>query len=315
MNESEPTGVLLMAYGTPDTLDNVEPYYTHIRGGRTPAPELVRELRERYELVGGTTPLLEITQATRDALEARLNAEPGPRYRVFLGMKHWHPYIEQAVGEMAREGVRRAVGLVVAPHYSRMSIAGYYRYVDQAQEKLGTRIELERIESWHLHPPYLEAVARRIRERLAEFPAGGEVTVVFTAHSLPEKIVQDGDPYPQQLRETSEALAAMLGLHRWTFSYQSAGRTPESWLGPDLVDTVHQLADAGVMNILVASIGFVSDHLEILYDIDHEAQQAARERGVTLRRTAMLNASPDFVECLAQLVRDRIGDVPAGIAD
>lgn len=305
MNEN-PVAVLLMAYGSPDTLDDVEPYYTHIRGGRVPAPELIEELRERYRLVGGTTPLLEISRSTRQGLEDRLNdREPG-RYRVILGMKHWHPYIEEAVRQIAEQGIGQAVGLVLAPHYSRMSIAGYYRYVDKAQQELGTNIEILPIESWHLHEPYLESVARRIREQLTQFPKGEEVTVVFTAHSLPERILAGGDPYPLQLRETSEALAAMLDLPRWTFSYQSAGRTAEPWLGPDLVDTVDALADSGVQNILVASVGFVSDHLEILYDIDFEAQERARERGITLRRTEMLNAATDFLDGLADLVRERL---------
>lgn len=305
MNEKS-IAVLLMAYGSPDTLDDVEPYYTHIRGGRKPAPELVEELRERYRLVGRTTPLLEISRDTRQGLEDRLNAlEPG-RYRVILGMKHWHPYIEEAVRQIAEGGLDQAVGLVLAPHYSRMSVAGYYTYIDKAQQKLGTSVEILPIESWHLHRPYLDTVVRRIREQLAKFPEGEDVTVVFTAHSLPEKILADGDPYPQQLRETSEALALMLDLPRWIFSYQSAGRTAEPWLGPDLVDTVNALADNGVKNILVASVGFVSDHLEILYDIDYEAQETARERGVNLRRTEMLNAGPDFLDGLAELVRERV---------
>jgi len=242
-------------------------------------------------------------------MEERLNAEGTNRYRVFLGMKHWRPWIAQAVEQMAREGIARAVGLVLAPHYSSASIAGYYRFVDEARKDLGIELDLLRIDSWHLHRPYLEAVARRVRDRLTEFPAGEEVTVVFTAHSVPARGLEEGDPYPEQLRETSEALARILDLSHWTFSYQSAGRTPDPWLGPDLVDTVHALADRGVKNILVASIGFVSDHLEILYDIDHEAQEAARRRGVTLKRTEMLNASPDFVGGLADLVRSRVGDI------
>jgi ferrochelatase len=312
VDRAEPVGVLLMAYGTPKTLDDVEAYYTHIRGGRRPAPELIEGLRERYRLVGGTTPLLEITRATRDELETRLNAYDARHYRVFLGMKHWRPFIEEAVREMAEAGVRRAVGLVLAPHYSSMSVGGYYGAFDEAQQRLGTDVDLVRLESWHLHPPYLAAVARRIRDRLAEFPSDDEVTVVFTAHSLPQRILEQGDPYPEQLRETSDALASRLNLSRWTFSYQSAGHTPEPWLGPDLVDTVHALADQGVRNILVASIGFVSDHLEILYDIDYEAQQAARERGLTLKRTEMLNASPDFVNGLAELVRMQLRERAQG---
>jgi ferrochelatase len=309
MNGNQTRGVLLMAYGSPDTPEDIEPYYTHIRHGRAPSPELLQELRDRYRLVGGRTPLSDISEATRAQLEHRLNAQSSNRYRVILGMKHWHPYIEQAVREMAAEDVRQAVGLILAPHYSTRSVAEYYGYVEEAQRKLGTSIELERIDQWHLFPPFLEAVRRRIETQLNAFPPDSDVTVVFTAHSLPEKILQSGDPYSDQLLETSEALAESIGIQHWTFSYQSAGRTPDPWLGPDLVDTVHRLAGEGVKNILVASIGFVSDHLEILYDIDVEAQEAAREDGVTLRRTEMLNASPGFVQGLVTLVRERIGDV------
>src|SRR5947209_14864351 len=188
MHLSDTTGVLLMAYGSPDSLDDVEAYYTHIRGGRKPSAELIEELKERYRTVGGRTPLSAISEEVRAGLEERLNASDGGRYRVVLGMKHWHPYIEQAVQELASEGIERAVGLVLAPHYSRMSIAGYYRSIDEAQAKHGTRVEIIPIESWHLHAPYLEALRRRIQARLAEFLCGSEVTVVFTAHSLPEKI-------------------------------------------------------------------------------------------------------------------------------
>lgn len=294
--------VLLMAYGSPDTPDDVEPYYTHIRGGRTPSADLVADLKERYRLVGGRTPLLDITRSTQVALQAELDRRDAGRYKVYLGMKHWHPYIEQAVREMVDDGMERAIGLVLAPHYSRMSVEGYYRYIDEAQREAGSHVDIQRIESWHLHEPYLRAVAERVKAQLALFPAGEDVTVVFTAHSLPERIVTDGDPYPDQLHQTSEALARSLGLRDWTFSYQSAGSTADPWLGPDLVDTVHALADRGVRNVLIASIGFVSDHLEILYDIDYEAATAARERGMTLRRTESLNASPDFVAGLADLV-------------
>ncbi len=307
-------GVLLMAYGSPDTADDVEPYYTHIRGGQKPAPQLVENLKARYALVGGCSPLSAISEAARAGLETQLVTEDPGRYRVFLGMKHWHPYIEETIGIMAQQGITSAVGLVLAPHYSSMSIGGYYRAIDAAQEKLGTDIEVERIESWHLHPPYLKALATRVRTRLNDFICGSQVTVVFTAHSLPERVQDSGDLYPEQLLETSKTLAAMLRLERWTFSYQSAGRTPEPWLGPDLVDTLHSLAGQGVQHVLVVPIGFVSDHLEILYDIDHEAQQAAREHGMTLKRIESLNASPDFVEGLAELVRSRtpVSGTPAG---
>ncbi len=308
MNPELITGVLLMAYGSPDTADEIEPYYTHIRHGRVPTPELLHELQERYRVVGGRTPLSDISEATRSGLEERLNADNPRRYRVILGMKHWHPYIEAAVQALSAEGIQQAVGLILAPHYSTRSVAEYYGYVDDAQKRWGVNLELERIEQWHLFPPYLEAVARRINEGLATFPPGEPVTVVFTAHSVPERVLLSGDPYPDQLRETTRALVDMLDIERWTFSYQSAGRTAEPWLGPDLVDTVHRLAREGVKNILVASIGFVSDHLEILYDIDFEAQAAAADEDVVLRRTEMLNASPDFLDGLAELVRERAGD-------
>jgi ferrochelatase len=207
-------------------------------------------------------------------------------------------------------GIQRAIGLVLAPHYSDLSIAGYYHYFDIAQEKLGTHIALERIESWHLHPPYLQVVAKRVRSALVALPDTSPVTVIFTAHSLPKRILETGDPYPDQLRATSGALAERLHLSAWTFAYQSAGRTPEPWLGPDLVEMVNALADRGVQQLLVAPIGFVSDHLEILYDIDYEAQNAARERRIALRRTEMLNASPDFVAGLAELIRERAPLLP-----
>jgi protoporphyrin/coproporphyrin ferrochelatase len=187
-----------------------------------------------------------------------------------------------------------------------MSIAGYFAAIARAQETHGTHIDILPIESWHLHPPYLKAVADRIQTKRADFLCGSDVTVVFTAHSLPQRILADGDPYAMQLQETAQALAAMLHLERWTFSYQSAGRTEEPWLGPDIVETVHELADNGVQHILVAPIGFVSEHLEIRYDIDYEAMNAAKERGITLKRIDMPNASQDFVEGLADLVRSRI---------
>jgi ferrochelatase len=312
MTEVDEMAVLLMAYGSPDTPDDVEPYYTHIRRGRPPTPELLQELKERYALVGGRTPLSDISEATRARLEEALNEGSSGRWRVYLGMKHWHPYIEQTVGEMARDGVRSAVGLVLAPHFSEESIAGYYRYIAAAQEKFGSAIEIIPIESWHLHEPYLQAVAERITRAMASFLCGSDVTVIFSAHSLPQRIVQSGDPYPDQLRETAEAIAGRLNLEHWTFSYQSAGRTPEPWLGPDIVETVYELADSGVQHILVAPIGFVSEHLEIRYDIDYEAVNAAKERGITLKRIDMLNASPDFVDGLAELVRRRVEDVEVG---
>ncbi|GAC1445343.1 MAG: ferrochelatase [Chloroflexota bacterium] len=305
MTTDDVTGVLLMAYGTPNTPDDIEPYYTHIRGGRPPTPELLEELKARYALVGGRTPLSDISEATRDGLQKRLNESSDQNFRVILGMKHWHPYIKEAVRMLASAGISRAIGLVLAPHYSRMSVEAYYGYIEAAQQDLGTKITLDRIDDWHLHRPYLEAVAKRTRDAMDQFEHSAELTVVFTAHSLPQKILAYDDPYPDQLLETSEALAKMLDIKRWTFSYQSAGRTPDPWLGPDICHTVNELADAGVKNILVVPVGFVSDHLEIFYDLDYEAKAVADSRGVVLKRIEMLNASSDFVTGLSDLVLSR----------
>lgn len=299
-------GVVVMAYGTPTGPGDVEAFYTDVRRGRPPSPEQLAALQARYEAIGGVSPLARRTREQAEAVQAALDGLVPGGYLVALGNKHSSPRIEEAVDVLAGEEVTALVGLVLAPHYSAMSVATYYRFIDAAQEGHGTSIEILPIESWHLHAPYLRAVADRVRDRLAEFPPGEEVTVVFSAHSLPERILAEGDPYQDQLLETSRALAGMLDLRNWTFSYQSAGHTAEPWLGPDIVETVNSLADRGISNILIAPIGFVSDHLEILYDIDHEAQAAAQDRGVTLRRTDSLNAAPDFVECLADLVISRL---------
>lgn len=290
-----PTGVLLMAYGTPRNVDEVEAFYTDIRGGRPPTPELLANLRARYEAVGGSTPLLDISRRQAEALEAAL----GPDFRVFLGMRHWQPYIRDAVAAMPEAGIRRAVALALAPHYSALSVGAYM----QAAEEAGGEIAFERVRSWHLQPAYLEAVADRGRAASVGFEP--EV-VVFTAHSLPRRILESGDPYPDQLLETSEALAGRLALKRWRLSYQSAGATGDAWLGPDILETIDQLAGEGVRRLLVAPIGFISDHLEILYDLDVQARQRAASRGLELRRTESLNDTPKLIEALKRAVLEAL---------
>jgi protoporphyrin/coproporphyrin ferrochelatase len=285
------TGVLLMAYGTPSSVDEVEAFYTHIRGGRPPTPELLANLRGRYEAVGGRTPLLEISEQQAHGLEAALS----PDFRVCAGMKHWHPYIREAVTAMEAAGIREAVAMALAPHYSALSVGAYL----QAIEDTGTGIAFHSVRSWHLQPAYLEAVASHVRAASAGFDP--EV-VVFTAHSLPKRILEMGDPYVDQLQETSRALAARLHLSRWEFSFQSAGATGDAWLGPDILETVDRLGAEGVRRVLVAPIGFISDHLEILYDLDVQARGRAAGRGLDLRRTASLNADPGLIEALKAAV-------------
>ena len=308
MTQPAAIGVLLMAYGSPNSPEDVEPYYTHIRGGRRPMPEAIEGLRERYKKIGGRSPLLEITRSQARALEERLNAT-GQRFRVYIGMKHWHPFIAETVHQMAADGIGRAVALALAPHYSRMSIGSYIEAVQAACQGLQAPIEFSFIESWNDHPLFLRAVAEKIERALLQLPAQErpQVPVVFTAHSLPERILSGGDPYPQELQETCQLLVRQLGITHWRFAYQSAGHTSEKWLGPDVKDMLLQLAGEQHRRILICPIGFVSDHLEVLYDIDVECVELAQSKGLQIMRTESLNASPAFIEALEVLALERLG--------
>ncbi|HWQ14356.1 MAG TPA: ferrochelatase [Roseiflexaceae bacterium] len=300
-----PTGILILAYGTPDTLDDVEPYYTHIRGGRRPAPEALERLRERYRLVGGRTPLKELTFAVAAGVQRRLDAETPGRYRVFVGMKHWHPFIAETVPHILAAGIREVTAVVLAPHYSRYSLEGYRTAITRALEGAERPFALRFVESWHAHPGFRRLIAERIRTTLEQFHSEerGATKVLFSAHSLPEKIVALGDPYPEQLRESAAGIAALLGLEDWRFCYQSAGMTGEPWLGPDILDYLEALHAEGVRGVVSAPFGFVADHLEVQWDIDREAQAKAAELGITLRRISMPNADPEFVEVIASVAR------------
>lgn len=307
MSAHETIGVLLMAYGSPETLDDVEAYYTHIRGGR-PSSEAVEALKERYRRIGGRSPLLEISQAQAQALDRALNAEADDaRYRVYAGMKHWRPYISDAIAEMTADEIQRAVGLALAPHYSRLSVGAY---IEAAQEALKEhRMRVRFVESWHLQPFFLEAWATRLRRGLERFSLEERerLVVVFTAHSLPERILQWDDPYPKQLRETCEAVArraAGLKPEKWRFAYQSAGHTPEPWLGPDVLEVLSELTAQGTRAVLVCPIGFVADHLEVLYDIDVECRERAQQLGLHLERTDLPNDDLTFIRALAAVVKE-----------
>ena len=297
--------VLLMAYGSPETPDQVEPYFTHIRGGRTPSAEAVERLQRRYALVGGRTPLLDVTLRVRSALEALLNARAGDGgYRVYVGMKHWHPFIAETLPEVSRDGARAVTAVPLAPHYSRISIGGYRKAVDEAMATLRSPLELRFVDHWHLNEKFIDFVAARVRETMTEWPATqrAQVVTVFSAHSLPVRIREWNDPYEAQLLESCRAVAERAGIDHWRFAWQSAGETGEPWLGPDIVDVVGTLASEGVRHVLSVPIGFVCDHLEVLYDIDHEARRKADAEGVTLRRVRMPNDDPAFIEVLASVV-------------
>ena len=300
---SDSDAVLLMAYGTPATLDQVGAYFTHIRGGRTPSPEAVAHLRERYERIGGTTPLLQITEDLAARLEDNLRAEGRPR-RVYVGMKHWHPHIAHAMRVMRDDGVRDVTAVVLAPHYSRLSVGAYRHEVEEAQQDLGNPFTLRFVERWHAIPEFLDMMAELVRAGLVRFPAEarGSVLVVFTAHSLPVRIREWADPYEDELRESSRAVADRVGLSDWRVAWQSAGGTGEPWIGPDILDYLDTLHAEGVRQVLQVPIGFLSEHLEILYDIDIEARDKAASLGMTLHRTELPNASPALVSTLAAVV-------------
>lgn len=293
-------GVLVMAYGGPNTLDEVEPYLMDVRGYRSTSPEIIREVRERYREIGGRSPILELTQAQAAALESALNAN-GSEFKTFVGMRHWHPFIMNVLKDMQRQGVERAVGLVMAPHYSRMSIGAYYRKVEEAN----LPITFSRIENWHLQPGYIQALANRVRSALGRFPeeVRAEAPVIFTAHSLPEKILEWNDPYPVQLRGTVSAVMEELGSQPHEFAYQSAAISNLPWLGPDAGEVIERLAWQGKRHILLCPIGFVCEHVEILYDIDIVYRNLAKSLDIHLERVEMLNTAPEMIAGLAGLIR------------
>jgi ferrochelatase len=294
-------GLLVMAYGGPNNLEEVEPYLMDVRGYRPTSREIVQEVRERYREIGGRSPILERTQAQAQALEAALNAN-GEHFKAFLGMKHWHPFIQDTLTEMCDQGIEHAVGVVMAPHYSRMSIETYFKKIEEAS----SGIQLRRIDDWHLLPGYLNALARRVREALARFPESvrADVPIIFTAHSLPERILEWDDPYPRQLHETVEGVMNILGPHPHEFAFQSAAISKDPWLGPDASAPIERLAAQGKRNILICPIGFVCEHVEILYDIDIVYQDLAKKLGVHLERIGMLNDDPEMISGLAGLVQN-----------
>ena len=288
------TAVVLMAYGSPSRPEDIPAYFRDIRGGRPVSQDAIDELAERYRRIGGGSPLNEITERQRAALERELGVP------VEVGMKHWRPRIEEAADRALAAGAERIVGLVLAPHYSRVSIGAYRERLERAFD---SRAELLFVESWHDHEPFIDVLADRVR--------GTHAHVVFTAHSLPERILAMGDPYKDELLRTSELVAGRAGLDDWSFAFQSESATGEPWLGPDIVDHLDDLHSRGVRKVLVAPVGFVSDHLEILWDIDVEARERAAELGLELDRIESLNDDPAFIGALAALVRTALLRSPA----
>jgi ferrochelatase len=300
--------VLILAYGSPESVDGMECYLSDIRGGRPMSQEFIDEFKRRYSLIGGKSPLTELTlqQAikTRETLEQR-----GYEVDVYVGMRHWSPWIKDTVAQMYVNGIEEAVAIVMAPHYSKMSIGRYWDKVNEAQAALGSNINFKFIDSWYRQPRFMAALESHVRAGLDKFSPGvrDQVKVVFSAHSLPARLLKMGDPYEDELKTNAKMVAERLGEIDWMFSYQSAAHTGEPWLGPQIEDVVVDLAREGYKHVLAAPIGFVCDHIEILYDIDIEAKGIAAEHGLHLERIESMNADSLFIEAVADALVEELG--------
>lgn len=306
IENSQRTAVVLMAYGTPRSKEEILPYYTDIRRGRPPTDEQLQDLTNRYEAIGGLSPLKQLTEDQRDALQSELDSISPNTFQVFLGLKHASPFIEETVTEVVGLGYKKIVGLVLAPHYSSYSIGQYMDRVRAVAEPAG--ITVSGIDSWAREEAFIGFLANDMREKLASLPE--RTKVLFTAHSLPQRIIDGGDPYPEELRATAELVAEKVGLTRWSdwsIAWQSAGRTPEPWIGPDILEVIDSFAAQSasgepIDGVLVSACGFVADHLEVLFDLDIEAAKHAESHGIAFARTACVNANPSVMAALARSV-------------
>jgi protoporphyrin/coproporphyrin ferrochelatase len=307
-SQRETIGVMLMAYGGPNSLDEVEPYLADIRGGRPTSHELLEEITDRYRQIGGSSPILDRTNAQARAVENALNADSGEGgllYRVYVGMRHWDPYIGDVVPQMLADGVDRIVAVVMAPHFSRMSIGAYMGKLDKALMELGAELPVVKIESWKDEPAFIEALVQRIGEALKMFPEDvrDDVPLLFTAHSLPARILESGDPYPEELQTTVRLVVEKIQPKHWRWAFQSQGASAEPWLGPTVEDTLEALKQEGHSNLLLIPIGFVCDHVEVLFDVDIEHRHQAHELGIRLERIEMLNDDPGLVDAVTSAIR------------
>jgi ferrochelatase len=298
-NKKKTKAVLLMAYGSPETKEDVAAYFTHIRGGVRPKEEHIANLKQRYEAVGGKTPLYSITKNQAHDLQKKLDERHGVSvYKVFIGMKHWHPFIKDVLAKIRKESITEVVAIALAPHYSKISIGGYQKALDEAGDGLNIKL----VEHWHDNKHLLKCIEEQIEAALKKKDFETRPHIVFTAHSLPVRIREWNDPYEKQLLETSRLVAEKFPEHEWSFSFQSEGHTGEPWLGPDILATLKELKAEGKENVLISSIGFVADHLEILFDLDIEVQEEARKLGMHVERTESRNTHPLFIEALSDLV-------------
>lgn len=306
-------GVILMAYGGPKSAEEVEPFLADIRGGRATSQELLDEITERYRAIGGSSPILEITTAQARGVEQALNDDEaqkaGLTYKTYVGMRHWRPYIGDVVPQMLADGVNDIVGIVMAPHYSRMSVGAYMAKLDKALSDRGVSIPVKQVKSWKDEPAFIDAVARKVTEALERHFAADErasVPILFTAHSLPARILESGDPYPQELLASVELVARKLKPENYRFAFQSQGATADPWLGPTVEETLENMKAEGHKNVLLAPIGFVCDHVEVLFDVDIEHKGQAAELGIRMERSEMLNDDPGLIEAISNAVRETV---------
>ncbi len=299
-----PIAILLMALGGPHKLEDVEPYLLDVRGGRPTSPELVEEIRERYRLTGGKSPVPAIMREVAQQLEQQLNGPGGERYRVYIGFRHWRPYIKETYEELMDDQPEQLIGLCMAPQYSSMSVAAYIKKVEEARGALGGDFPISYVESWHRNPLLIRAMADNVIVGLHKFPeeVRKDVVILFTAHSLPERILQAKDPYPDEVGGTMEAVCELLGPVMARFAYQSQARSNEPWLGPTVEAMLPELHRQGHQRVLIAPIGFLSDHLEVLYDVDIEFKKLAESYKMQLERIPMLNASKPFIDALVSVL-------------
>ncbi|MFZ3578673.1 ferrochelatase [Virgibacillus sp. DJP39] len=302
-------GLLVMAYGTPYKEEDIERYYTDIRRGRKPTPEMLQDLTDRYRAIGGISPLAKITNGQAKALETELNkVQDDVEFHVYIGLKHIEPFIEDAVQQMANDGIEEAVSLVLAPHYSTFSVKSYNKRANDEAEKQG-KLSITSVESWYDAPGFINYWANQINAVYDEMAAEEKekAVLIVSAHSLPEKILQNGDPYPDQLKETARLISESTGITNYKIGWQSEGNTPDPWLGPDVQDLTRELFEQkGYRSFVYAPVGFIADHLEVLYDNDYECKVVCDELGANYYRPEMPNVHPDFISTLADVVLKKV---------
>ncbi|KQL55064.1 ferrochelatase [Heyndrickxia shackletonii] len=298
-------GLLVMAYGTPYKEEDIERYYTHIRHGRKPSPEMLEDLRSRYEAIGGISPLAKITEEQAYGLQNRLNeVQDEVEFKAYIGLKHIEPFIEDAVGQMHEDGIEEAVSLVLAPHFSTFSVKSYNERASVTAEKLGGP-SITSVESWYKEPKFIQYWVDKVKDTYQSMSEEerNSACLIVSAHSLPEKILQYGDPYPEQLKETAKLITEKAGITEYALGWQSAGNTPDPWLGPDVQDLTRDLyKEKGYKAFVYIPVGFVAEHLEVLYDNDYECKTVTEEIGASYYRPPMPNARPEFIDVLATVI-------------